>query len=95
MNKRHVFNSTYIIFFEFANEIEIAYRKKEASVCGLSHSFTTHPLESEVDLSYVQEIIGNDLSKTTKVYSYLSNKASGKIKSSLNSLCLSPRVKYE
>ncbi|RZB29362.1 MAG: hypothetical protein AEth_01179 [Candidatus Argoarchaeum ethanivorans] len=57
---------------------------KDVSVHALRHSFATHLLESGVDLRYIQEIIGHKSSKTTEIYTHVSNKNIGKIKSPLD-----------
>ena len=52
----------------------------------LRHSFTTHMLESGVDLRIIQELLGHTSSKTTEIYTYVSRKNIMNIKSPLESL---------
>ncbi len=46
-------------------------------------------LESGVDLRYIQEILGHKNSKTNEIYTHVSNKNIGRIKSPLDSLDVS------
>jgi len=57
---------------------------KEVSVHSLRHSFATHLLESDVDLRHIQELLGHKSSKTTEIYTHVSNKDIGKIRSPLD-----------
>jgi integrase/recombinase XerD len=57
---------------------------EEVSVHSLRHSFATPLLESGVDLRYIQELLGHKSSKTTEIYTHVSNKDIGKIRSPLD-----------
>lgn len=62
--------------------------RKDVSVHTLKHSFATHLLEDGTDLRYIQEILGHKDGKTTEIYTHVSTKSIGKIRSSLDSLNL-------
>ncbi len=68
----------------FEDAVKRAGITKEVLVHSLRHSFATHLLESGVDLRYIQELLGHKSSKTTEIYTHVSNKDIGKIRSPLD-----------
>ena len=72
----------------FGNACKRAGIKKDASIHCLRHSFATHLLESGVDLRYIQELLGHESSKTTEIYTHVSNKNLKDIKRPLDNLKL-------
>ena len=84
--EKHISIRTAQKIFEHA--CEKAGIKKEITIHTLRHSFATHLLESGVDLRYIQELLGHKHSKTTEIYTHVSVKSIGKIRSPLDSLKL-------
>jgi site-specific recombinase XerD len=81
---KHISTRTVQAIFESA--VNSANIKKSVSVHCLRHCFATHLLESGVDLRYIQELLGHQNSKTTEIYTHVSNKNLSKIKSPLDNL---------
>lgn len=57
---------------------------KDVSVHNLRHSFATHLLESGIDLRYMLGLFGHKSSKTTEIYTLVSNKDLSRILSPLD-----------
>jgi integrase/recombinase XerD len=58
--------------------------RKKVTVHTLRHSFATHLLEHGVDIRYIQELLGHQSSKTTEIYTHITQRGLGKIKSPLD-----------
>jgi len=85
LEKRISTRTVQTIFKQAKEKAEI---KKDISVHCLRHCFATHLLESGIDLRYIQELLGHQSSKTTEIYTHVSNKNLSKIKSPLDNLKL-------
>lgn len=59
---------------------------KPVSLHWLRHSYATHLLENGTDLRYIQEILGHSSSRTTEIYTHVSNKSIQKIVSPFDTL---------
>ena len=60
--------------------------KKPATLHWLRHSYATHLLETGTDLRYIQELLGHKSSKTTEIYTHVTEKSLQKIKSPFDDL---------
>jgi integrase/recombinase XerD len=81
---KHITIRTVQKIFEKARDhVQI---KKKVSVHTLRHSFATHLLEGGTDLRYIQELLGHKNSKTTEIYTHVTQKGLRRIQSPLDRL---------
>ncbi len=65
----------------FKHALKAARIVKPATLHWLRHSYATHLLENGTDLRYIQEILGHKSSRTTEIYTHVTNKSLQKITS--------------
>jgi len=70
----------------FKMAVQKAGIKKNISLHGLRHSYATHLLESGTDLRYIQELLGHKSSKTTEIYTHVTEKSIQKIRTPFDDL---------
>jgi site-specific recombinase XerD len=66
--------------------------KKDVTIHSLRHSFATHLLEQGIDIRYIQELLGHSSVRTTEIYTHVSRRQIGTIKSPIEQM-FQPRAK--
>lgn len=68
------------------NAVKTVGIKKPVTLHWLRHSYATHLLESGTDIRYIQELLGHKSSRTTEIYTHVSEKSLQKIQSPFDNL---------
>ncbi|WP_460519346.1 tyrosine-type recombinase/integrase [Cyclobacterium sediminis] len=66
--------------------VEKAGIKKPVTPHWLRHSYATHLHEGGTDIRYIQELLGHQSSKTTEIYTHVSNREIREIRSPIEDM---------
>ena len=81
--EQYSYESCYHILSDACKKAHIP---KKVGLHTLRHSFATHILERGGDLRYIQVLLGHGSPKTTAIYTHITSKGMGDIKSPLDNL---------
>ncbi|MFN8323675.1 MAG: tyrosine-type recombinase/integrase [Chitinophagales bacterium] len=76
--------STRSIQQVFTNAKQKAGVNQDVGIHSLRHSLATHLLESGIDIKYIGDLLGHNSIKTTHIYTHVSKREIGKIRSPLD-----------
>ncbi|HEX9061227.1 MAG TPA: tyrosine-type recombinase/integrase [Clostridia bacterium] len=65
---------------------EAAGINKDVHLHTLRHSFARHLLEDDVDITYIQALLGHSSSKTTEIYTHVTTREFSEIRSPLEDM---------
>jgi len=60
--------------------------RRKLSLHSLRYSFATHLVERGTDIRYIQELLGNASTRTTEIYTHVTPRTLGQIKTPLDEL---------
>ncbi|WP_316929255.1 tyrosine-type recombinase/integrase [Cyclobacterium qasimii] len=66
--------------------VEKAGIKKPVTPHWLRHSYATHLHEGRTDIRYIQELLGHQSSRTTEIYTHVSNREIKEIRSPIEDM---------
>ncbi|MDI6766588.1 MAG: tyrosine-type recombinase/integrase [Bacteroidota bacterium] len=82
--RKHISEQSVQHVFERA--VQAAGIRKHVTVHSLRHAFETHLLEAGTDLRYIQALLRHQSVRTTEVYTHVSTKSIGQVRSPLDFL---------
>ena len=74
------------IILERAERVSGVAKGKKVTLHTLRHSYATHLMEKGTDLRIIQVLLGHSSSKTTEIYTHVSNHTLGAIQSPFDDL---------